>query len=484
MKESTVEVTEKDPNSKEKIKNETNIHEQDAETEVGGENLKVTKIFDYLIPTEEDPTPFNFDLKKSTNLNRNEDEEEYKYAICILLKNNTFQNCRLLQNTIEAIISNLESLKSLEIEMKDIYIFIFINQIVNYEYLIKKESIKHISKDQFLKNPVKIKSEDEDENKFKIDIICKKYEMTPIESLNCFYNYFVFSLKKEDKFIITSTITAGVYPKDNSLKKLIQLSCLSYTKNQIKSKNLDIAIPSLEINDNKDFFIKIAQYERAHFNLYNMNFYSSTAAVPISSLLNTMIINKSFLDDLNSYYRTININSSIDYHDYNLSLFLYRHLYQINYYYDEPLGHIQYNNFTFMEYKDSWVDKFSGYYGNFFSILNTFTFCTNILKNIFMFFQIMGIIIEFIYPALSIMVIYSIFYEAFNIYDKSPAIFMTLLYLIMYLGSGVCSVISHKSEKIELTNYFFYIFMEVYYLFILVCSIPAMDNIKKKKQMN
>ena len=482
MKESTIEVTEKDPNSKDKMKNESNIHEKDAETEVGDENIKVTKIFEYLIPTDEDPSPFSFDLTKSTNLNIYEEAGEYKYTICILLKNNSYNNCRLLQKTIEGIYLNLESLKTLEIEMKDIYIFIFINQIVNYEYLIKKESIKTLTKVQFLRFPVKIKSEDEEENKLKIDIICKKYEMTPIESLKCFYNYCVFNLKKEDKFLISSIITAGIYPKENSLKKLIQISCLSYTKNQNKSsKNLDIAIPSLEVNENKDFFIKIAQYDRAHFNLYNMSFYSSTAAVPISSLLNTMIIDKSLMDDLKSYYRTVNINSSIDYHDYNLSLYLYRNLYQINYYYDEPLGLIQYNDFTYMEYKDNWVDKFSGYYGNFFSILMTFTFCNNILKNIFMFFQIIGIIIEFIYPALSIMVIYSIFYEAFNIYDKSPAIFMTLLYLIIYLGSGVCSVISHKSEKIELTNYFFYIFMEVYYLFILVCSIPAMDNIKKKK---
>ena len=30
MKESTIEVTEKDPNSKDKMKNESNIHEKDA----------------------------------------------------------------------------------------------------------------------------------------------------------------------------------------------------------------------------------------------------------------------------------------------------------------------------------------------------------------------------------------------------------------------------------------------------------------------
>ena len=58
---------------------------------------------------------------------------------------------------------------------------------------------------------------------------------------------------------------------------------------------------------------------------------------------------------------------------------------------------------------------------------------------------------------------------------------MTLLYLITYLGSGACSMIANNCEKMELTNYFFYILMEVYYLFILVYSIPAIDNILKSK---
>ena len=90
-------------------------------------------------------------------------------------------------------------------------------------------------------------------------------------------------------------------------------------------------------------------------------------------------------------------------------------------------------------------------------------------------------LIEFIYPGLSILVVSSIFIEAFDNSDFNPAWFMTLLYIIMYLGSGVSSLISNKSKDLKYTNLIYYYFMEVYYLFILVCSIPAMDNIKKKK---
>jgi hypothetical protein len=90
-------------------------------------------------------------------------------------------------------------------------------------------------------------------------------------------------------------------------------------------------------------------------------------------------------------------------------------------------------------------------------------------------------LIEFIYPGLSILVIYSIFVEAFDIEDYHPAWFMTMLYITMYLGSGVASLISDKTKDISTTSLIYYYFMEVYYLFILVCSVPAMDNIKKKK---
>ena len=482
MKGSTLEVTEKDqPQSSDQIKG-SNIHQEDEQTQVEVEN----RVFEYLISTENDSTSFSFNVANLNNLNIYEDAAEYKYAICILLKDNSLNNCLLLGNTIKGIIKNLDDLKTIDIEPKDIYIFIFINQIVNHDNLVKNDSIKLITKDKkYLKIPLKLKDKiNEEDEDMKIDVICKKYKMTEVESLQCFYNYCVSNLKKEDKPILTSIITAGVSPNEKSLKKLIKICCPSNTRNQSKSINkFSIAVPTIELYESKDknFFIKVAQYDRAHFNLYNMSFYNSTAAVPISSLLNTMMVDKKLLDDLNNYYKAIFSNSSIDYHDYNLALYLYRTSYIINFYCDEPLGHIQYNIFSYMEYKNNWIDKFSGYYGNFFSILKTFSFCTNIVKNIFMLFQIIGLLIEFIYPSLSIMVIYSIFVEAFNIFDKLPAIFMTLLYLIIYLGSGVCSMISNKSEKIELTNYFFYIFMEVYYLFILICSIPAMDNIKKGK---
>ena len=480
--EKSVEIDEKYMNSKNIIKENLSINisepetVKDKKTELEDNNIEIKNTFDYLISTGEKSVSFDFVVKSNDNENIYKEVGEYKYAICILLKDNSLGNCELLKNTIQEILNNLEELKTFDIGSKDIYIFIFINKIIE-DNLVKKSWLKNITKAKnYLKTSVKLKGLFDD---IKIDIICKKEYMTDIESLQCFYNYCVGNIKKEDKYIITSVITAGIILAKDCIKKLIQLSFIPNA-----TKKFAIVVPSLEVSDNINFFIKIAQYDRIHFNIYTMNFYYETCAVPVSSLLNLMIIDKSLMITLIEYYKIIEKNATIDYHDYDLALFLYRNLFRINYYSNETLGSIQYNNFNYMEYSNIWVNKFSGYYGNIFNILKTFTFCNDFSSKIFMFFQIIGLLVEFIYPSLSVLVIYSIFYEAFGIYDNYPAVFMTLLYLIIYLGSGACSMITNNYEKMELTNYFFYIFMEVYYLFILVCSIPAMDNIKKNKGIN
>ena len=478
--ERIVDVGEKEPNSDQKIKDNPSVNNNDAQTEAENQNIDIKNKFEYLIPKDENSISFGINLKENNeSINALQNENEYKYLICILLKDNSFDNCELLESTFQAIMKNISQLNTFGIDNKDIYIFIFLREIVSEINLIEKDSFKLITKEKpFLKIPLKLNDENEE---IKIDLIYKK-NMTEIESLKCFYSYFVNNLRKNDKIpIITTVITSGVIPKDDCLKSMIEISFLPNAKKN--ESKFGIVVPALEIGDNNknnDFFLKIAQYDRIHFNIYTLNFYCETAAVPISSLLNMIIVDKQKMQDLNSYYKSVSIYSTIDYNDYNLALFLYRHSHTINYYNKEILGTIFYNNFNLMEYRDNWVNKFSGYYGNIFNIVKTFIFCgSNCFPKIFMLFQIFGLFIEFIYPSLSILVIYSIFIEAFN--DKYCSIFMTLLYLVACLGSGACSMITNKSKDLESTNYFFYIFMEVYYLFIIVTSIPAMDNIKKKK---
>ena len=487
-------------NSNKKKGNKSVNTNVDDVTEVSGDKVVVQNNFKYLSERDTGQViAFSFSQKdkldkssiNDVNNIYSPDSGIYKYAICILLKDDLDSSSDLLQKTLRGIKKNLKGLKELNIESKDIALFIFVRNIFQSN-LIKKESIKtNLSNEnryKFLKTPFKYDLGNGEE--FKIDIICKRYNMTEVESLRCFYHYIINSLKMENKIIITSVITAGVVPKENGLKNLIGISFSGKNKNKNYKRNAlehnyAVAVPALEVKDN-NFYTKIAQYERVHFNIYTMNFYNKTAAVPVSSLLNTMIIDKKLLGDLLSFYSIIEVNASIDYHDYNLGLFFYRNSDKVFYYSSENLGLIYYYKFDFNEYQDIWINKYSGYYGNFFAILDSFIFCNNpsIDGKFLMFFQIIGLIIEFIYPGLSLLVIYSIFIEAFGVTELYSAAFMTILYLIIYLGNGVCQLMVQKSREIQMSNFFLYIFMEVYYLFILICSIPAMDNINKGKNIS
>ena len=143
MKESSIDMPEKEVDPKDKMKQSKIDNDRDKETNVGDEvdskQKKVTikaKSFDYLIPVEEDPVPFNIINDKE---NIFQYAVDYKYIICILLKDNNIENCLLLEKTIKAITDNLGELNKLEIEPNDIYIFIFANQLEEEpKYLVKK----------------------------------------------------------------------------------------------------------------------------------------------------------------------------------------------------------------------------------------------------------------------------------------------------------------------------------------------------------
>ena len=49
------------------------------------------------------------------------------------------------------------------------------------------------------------------------------------------------------------------------------------------------------------------------------------------------------------------------------------------------------------------------------------------------------------------------------------------------LASGTCSLIARDPRSMGITNYFLYIFMEVFYAFAIVCSVPAMHFTNKLK---
>ncbi len=483
-----IDIQTKDP---EIVNSANNLKEddKDKETNAGEDNKNKEENFAYLEARDsEEPSVFEFAPSEKKDINDAENKFKPKdsnpeYVICILLKEDSEEDSVLLKATLYEIRENFDELEKLGINYENILIYIFVNKIKKNE-LVSQEVIKNKLKgeNQFLLSHMKLKNDGRD---IKIEVVSKGNYMSDIQSLKIFYCLIVKSFKKE-KILITSVITAGVIPTNNALSNLIQ-SCLKYD-NKDKRKSYDcVSVPALEIDGNKkneSIFEKIIKYERVHFNIYNMNYYYSTGVVPVLSLMNTMTIDKELMNLLSGFYSQIDIMDEnempkIDYLDYNLALYLYQNKIPIKYLSKQSFGKIIYRDF---DYQNIWVSRYSGYYSNFFEILKAFiNFDLPIFHKVFTLFQIIGMIIEFIYPGLSILVIYSIFVEAFDIEDRYPAWFMTMLYIIMYLGSGVASLISYKSKDISTTSLIYYYFMEIYYLFILVCSIPAMDNIKKKK---
>ena len=496
MEEPKVDIKEKDITSENKMEDEN----RDQATEAGEEKKEEEKKeeekeedFVYLEQREgEEPSIFEYSSEEN---NINEAENIFKplglnskYVICILLKEDDQKDSELLKVTLKGIIQNFGALAELGIDPENILIFVFLsknkkNELVSKEII--KEKLKEENKNSYLLKHMKWKDDGRD---IKIEIVSKKNYMNDMECLKCFYCQIVHNLKQDKKILITSVLTAGVIPNNTALYDLIKSCLLSEEdKNKLGKINDCVSVPALEINkdvETENFFSKIIRYERAHFNIYNMNHYYSAGVVPVLSLMNTMSIDKNLMNVLQTFYSNIEIRDDsempkIDYHDYNLGLFLYQNKIRIKYIGSQSLGSIIYRDF---DYKYIWVSKYSGYYSNFFEILKALmNFDLPIFHKIFMLFQIIGMLIEFVYLGLSILVIYSILVEAFDVRDSHPAIFMTMLYIIMYLGSGVSSLISDKSKDNNYTNMIYYYFMEVYYLFILVCSVPAMDNIKKKK---
>ena len=410
------------------------------------------------------------------------DKGKYKYCICLLMKDENGNNSQYLYNTLKGIEQNLQSLEEqLDIRGEQIVLFIFINNINSTDgHFFKEEDIQKKEDDM---NPILLRERtisEEVDNKLiniKVYTISDNNYLSDIKALKLYYS-FLKKLKDENKLMFSSVITAGVYPLVESLLELIQFSYHTEGKH-------GIAVAPIEVKPD-NIFAKISLYEKIHFNIYDMNYYFESTAVPVSSLFCTMCFGNNLLNYLNKYYESISENATVDYHDYNLGLKLMmdnKKKYFIKYNYDKALGMIDYNNMTYLDYQKEWINRNSGYYGNFFEILRSFGDFNNCKpeEKVFLFFQLIAMAIEFILPSLFFFFLYATLYEAFNTYDYRIALFFTSLYLCMMFASGVCSLITKDPKKMPNTNSILYYFMEIFYLFVIICSIPAMDNINKGK---
>ena len=470
--------------NQEEIDNKDENEEQDnKENENENENNDEINI-----KKKEEEEPFIYLEKvKSEELIKEKEENDYfkerkgtfKYTICILLKTNDIVNSILLKHTLINIGNNLKELDKINITPMEIGVFIFVNEFKEDNKLnIAKsfEDKEEKNNDFYIQEwEMNVSNEEEEQIKnIKIFTIHSLKYLYNIKALSYYYDI-LSQIKAEGKIIFSSIMTAGVTFPDS---KLLELISFSYHER----KKHGIAVPSIEYKQS-NLVSKLCAYESMRFNIYNLNYISESNAPSISSQLSLITLNDNLLKDLNEdYYKTkIDHKASIDYHDYNLALYLKEKNYLIKYISTNPASMMTLEtNFSFYDFQQIYINRFSGYYGNFFGILSSFNGGT-ILQKLFLIFQIISICFEFILPTIATMIIFIIFYSAFKTYDYRVSLFFSLLYLTLMFVSGYCSIVGKNINQMKNTYFLLNIIMATLYLLTLICSIPAMHFANKNK---
>ena len=417
------------------------------------------------------PSKEEFNLKKYNG--------KYFYLIGIFIPSDSKTDSILLKATLDSIDKNLDSLKNIGINSKDILILLFFENIKTANLFKNEDFDLNFKKQDYIYIECNAKYDDM-KNNYDTIAFTKNGISNITENIKAFYNDIIQDIKKKDGFVYTTVLKYGIIFSQDALLKCF--SCLNDNYNKGS-----IVVPSIETKP-KGLYSNIQQYENVHFNLYDLSYYDMASSVPINSYFNVMKINSPLLTEIQKFYKEkIKDNCSIYYHDYCMSIYLKKLVYDINYL-TFVTGYFYETDIDYPYYLNNYVQKYSGYYANFFNLLDSFKTFGNcdLLKKIILFFQIIGMILLFFFPSLSTMVVYTIFYECFNIADGRTATFFSIIYFFFLIFAGV--TYKRRDSKsilnMKLISSFFFIFFEIYYLFIIICSIFAMNNIKKNKNNN
>ena len=456
------------------INNEINKNKNLNSQETTNINSVITpqnqKPFNYLSIDNNNFIVYNINNSSENSEFKKYENGKYQFVIGILLENDFIEESLKLNTTLEAILKNINNLSLLNIKEENILICIFISQI---NFLFK--NFNNIITDN---NEILILDCYSVYNKkISIKIIGKKFFSYKIDLIKFFYNNIIKDLMFEKNTIYTSFISNGVIPSDNLFYNLM---IASYEKKE----NNFISIPYIDyLYENTIGQLK--NFENIYFNIYDLNSYDFSCTVPLTSKINLMKIDEVLLKNITLFYNNMKSNSRLTYHDYSLALYLYNMGFNINFV-DTQKAQIYLKKISFCEYIQYFIERDSGIFGNFFNLLSTlfnFSRC-NIFKKIILLFQILGFIVQFIYPSLSTMVVYSIFYEFFDLFDGRSAFFFTMIYILFLLMCGTIFSKYSKINKTEFISLILLIFFTLYYIFILVSSVFAIHHIKKNKNHN
>ena len=424
-----------------------------------------------------------------SNFNFLDDRTQYSLIIPIIIENDSLSNSRKLRNTMNSLFLSLPELIQIGISNQNILICLFFlhfssnktfSQVYpNTDYLAAccTGNLDYNCSSCYIVSSTGIP----------INVLSfNKNDSTHVECLKCFYLFILNDIKyyntislidDERKNFNTFYILNwenGIIPEKNTISNLIKTA----TEPMIITPGVH-SIPN-------NLFGEILEFYYLYIQIYSYYYYYVTCSCPIEHKFNLIKIDKKLYQVFKNYFTYYIYNDAeLFYHDYKLGVFLQNngyHTYYINqinvFYYEKTLN--------FNEFMMNYCKQNSSYILIFFDLLNSFFLWNNMcffkfVKKFFLFFQILRIIIDFLYLGFTILVIFCFLSEAFINEDDRIVIFFTVIYSIMTICSCCFSLITPKENGKDKTFIYFHIMFYLYFIFFIISSLIAIVKISHNK---
>lgn len=305
-----------------------------------------------------------------------------------------------------------------------------------------------------------------------------KNNSTRVESLKCFYlnainDIFFFNPQQEKVRINVILWENGMLPSTTAIAQLIKSS----------GEKPMAAIPLIDSIPN-NLYGEIQQFDIVLQQIYYLHYYDMTASSPLDHRFYYINIDENIYKVIKRYFNEyINPDAGVQYHDFKFGIFLDLFGYETFYIKEICVYYIE-NNISFNDFMKNTTEKKAGNFLVFFTLITSlFTQCSNIycfqvLKKIFLFFQVLEILFEFIRPSITILIVYCVFQEAFTNQDERLTTFFIVLYSIFLICSMCFSLISPNQTGDDKTFTLLNVLFTLFFYLIFACGIVAIHFVR------
>ncbi|MCQ2819639.1 MAG: hypothetical protein MJ252_20435, partial [archaeon] len=408
-------------------------------------------------------------------------------VVSILVPSDSAFSSEALAFTLNSIKENKSSLKSVSINSEDILIIIYFDHLYNekcFEVLFNSElndSIQ-IKADKFLLNFVKYKSYqadlDGDSNSQYQCLLINKGISSKIEYFKTFYSSliedaFISDLSTKSK-LFHSVITAGqIIPKDGLVKLMTALV----------DKPQEINVCGVGVCDTEPngLFAMIQQYENFHYNIYDLPFYYMSCSVPANSKFCLWRLSSDIVSKLKDFYRIVNADCSISFHDYYLSLFT-QSIGKNVIFSPNVISTAPQKDLTIAEVLENYSEKMQGLMAMNHKFLSEGISAPGltIQQKLNLFLHLFGSLFNFLFPTFCIFIIWASLYEGFNQGSGRACQVITTLYAIFIICIIGISLAVPKPTKLERPFTIIAILMVIYYIVVFCTACAGVDYVRKQ----